>query len=187
MNEETEINPTEDGEVEQAAPETPPGVEPEILSSPPPPGVEPEILSSPLPPVATPEAAEVEMQTAVSVEQIQSEATQPLPPKAEKSKHRHKRISLFFPLLLIFIGVVFLLRNFGYINADTWDLFNQPVAGDIHRPGFRCNLARRGHHRSDIQPGNWCGFSARQLRSPGNEPVDGIDYALAGVVDRHWI
>lgn len=135
MNEETEINPTEDGKVEKAAPETPPsvepeilssplppGVEPEILSSPPPPGVEPEFFSSPPPPVATPEAAEVEMQTAVSVEQIQSEATQPLPPKAEKSKHRRKRISLFFPLLLIFIGVVFLLRNFGYINADTWDL-----------------------------------------------------------------
>ncbi len=53
MNEETEINPTEDGEVEKAAPETPPSVEPEILSSPPPPGVEPEILSSP-PPIQPP-------------------------------------------------------------------------------------------------------------------------------------
>lgn len=126
MNEETEINPTENEGINKDIPEPPEGGGPEIQSSVPPPVpapeiVEPEIQSS-LPPPIMPEEVKVEQLTAGSAEPMQSETTQPLPAKQEKRKTRRKRISLFFPLLLIFIGVVFLLRNFGYINADTWDL-----------------------------------------------------------------
>jgi hypothetical protein len=41
-------------------------------------------------------------------------------PKEELRRQRSTRPSLFFPLLLIVIGVVFLLNNLGYLSGDFW-------------------------------------------------------------------
>jgi hypothetical protein len=40
----------------------------------------------------------------------------------ENTPHRRHRISLFFPILLIALGVVFLLKNMGVLQGDTWSL-----------------------------------------------------------------
>ena len=40
----------------------------------------------------------------------------------ENTPHRRHRVSLFFPILLIAIGVVFLLKNMNVLQGDTWSL-----------------------------------------------------------------
>ena len=109
MSEETEINSSASNPTENPSPDEPQGDEIEAT---------PNELA-PVPEADAPGEVNI---TEPEVVLKGSEATQPLPSKPEKTKTHRKRISLFFPLLLIFIGVVFLLRNFGYINADTWDL-----------------------------------------------------------------
>jgi len=40
----------------------------------------------------------------------------------ENTHHRGRRISLFFPIVLIALGVVFLLKNMNVLQGDTWSL-----------------------------------------------------------------
>jgi len=40
----------------------------------------------------------------------------------ENTHHRGRRISLFFPIVLIAVGVVFLLKNMNVLQGDTWSL-----------------------------------------------------------------
>ncbi len=72
---------------------------------------EPEPIPSPSPPAAP------ETQPAAPP----PEAPPLKPQPAKTAPRRSKRGSLFFPLLLIVLGVVLLFNNLGYISGSVWD------------------------------------------------------------------
>ena len=48
-----------------------------------------------------------------------------------ENKRRH--YSIFWPVLLIVIGVVLFLNNTGAISGDTWQVICEPLAAAVHR------------------------------------------------------